>query len=80
MGADGHRIYSGVHVPSKAFAEVVKHEAGTPYITAEELMSLIGDKADITIYDTDLTKNIIPIVFRAPSVCRGRRSSIASRT
>ena len=30
--ADSHRIYSGVHVPSKAFAEVVEHEAGTPYI------------------------------------------------
>ncbi len=26
--AAGFRIYSGVHVPSKAFAEVVEHEAG----------------------------------------------------
>ncbi|MBS0220419.1 MAG: hypothetical protein JSR91_06735 [Proteobacteria bacterium] len=24
------RIYSGVHVPSKAFAEVVEHGAATP--------------------------------------------------
>ena len=30
-------IYSGVHVPSKAFAEVVEHEYGTPWISAEEL-------------------------------------------
>jgi 3-mercaptopyruvate sulfurtransferase SseA len=28
--AAGYRVYSGVHVPSKAFAEVVEHEAGTP--------------------------------------------------
>ena len=35
--AAGHLIYSGVHVPSKAFAEVVEHVAETPYITAEEL-------------------------------------------
>src|SRR5215831_17592781 len=30
-------VYSGVHVPSKAFAEVVEHEYGTPWISAEEL-------------------------------------------
>ena len=30
---------------------MVEHEAGTPYISAEELM-LIDDKADIAIYDT----------------------------
>ena len=28
--AAGYPIYSGVHVPSKAFAEVVEHEYGTP--------------------------------------------------
>src|SRR5499427_9439629 len=35
--AAGFPVYSGVHVPSKAFAEVVEHECGTPYITVEEL-------------------------------------------
>jgi rhodanese-related sulfurtransferase len=35
--AAGFPVYSGVHVPSKAFAEVVEHEYGTPWITAEEL-------------------------------------------
>ena len=35
--AAGFPIYSGVHVPSKAFAEVVEHEYGTPWISAEEL-------------------------------------------
>src|SRR5438128_59617 len=33
----GFPVYSGVHVPSKAFAEVVEHDYGTPWITAEEL-------------------------------------------
>src|ERR1700682_1637749 len=32
--AAGYRLYSGVHVPSKAFAEVVEHEAGTPYLSS----------------------------------------------
>ncbi|MCB1741095.1 MAG: hypothetical protein KDK91_12045, partial [Gammaproteobacteria bacterium] len=50
--AAGYRIYSGVHVPSKAFAEVVEHEAGTPHISAAELKALIDSKADIAIYDT----------------------------
>src|SRR3954454_18030437 len=35
--AAGYRLYSGVHVPSKAFAEVVEHEAGTPWISAPDL-------------------------------------------
>jgi len=32
----GYPLYAGVHVPSKAFAEVVEHEWGTPSITAED--------------------------------------------
>jgi hypothetical protein len=35
--AAGSPVYSGVHVPSKAFAEVVEHEYGTPWTSAEEL-------------------------------------------
>ena len=50
--AAGFRVYSGVHVPSKAFAEVVEHEAGTPWISVEELQALIDRKADIAIYDS----------------------------
>ena len=48
----GHPVYSGVHVPSKAFAEVVEHEAETPHIAADELKALIDEGADIAIYDT----------------------------
>jgi len=68
--AEGYPIYSGVHVPSKAFAEVVEHEAGTPYITAEELKALIDEKADIAIYDTrsyeEYHANSIPGAISAP--------------
>jgi rhodanese-related sulfurtransferase len=35
--AAGFPVYGGVHVPSKAFAEVVEHECATPWISAEEL-------------------------------------------
>ncbi len=50
--AAGYPVYSGVHVPSKAFAEVVEHEAETPWVSAEELQAMIDTNADIAIYDT----------------------------
>jgi len=68
--AVGFRIYSGVHVPSKAFAEVVEHEAATPWITAEELKALIDRKADIAIYDSrsfeEYHNNSIPTAVSVP--------------
>src|SRR5438045_102872 len=66
----GYRIYSGVHVPSKAFAEVVEHEAGTPYVTAPELKALIDGGADIAIFDSrsyeEYHNNSIPTAIRVP--------------
>lgn len=66
----GHHVYSGVHVPSKAFAEVVEHEAGTPYIDAQELKRLIDTDADIAIYDTrsyeEYHSNSIPGAVSVP--------------
>ncbi len=66
----GYRLYSGVHVPSKAFAEVVEHDAGTPWITAEELKALIDRKADIAIYDSrsyeEYNNNSIPGAISVP--------------
>lgn len=68
--AAGYRVYSGVHVPSKAFAEVVEHEAGTPWISAEELQALIDRKADIAIYDSrsfeEYHNNSIPTAISVP--------------
>jgi len=48
----GYPMYSGIHVPSKAFAEVVEHEAQTPSISAHELQQLIDDCADMVILDS----------------------------
>ncbi|MCW5737720.1 MAG: thiosulfate sulfurtransferase [Enhydrobacter sp.] len=68
--AAGFRIYSGVHVPSKAFAEVVEHEAATPWISAEELKALIDRKADIAIFDSrsfeEYHNNSIPTAVSVP--------------
>ncbi len=66
----GFHIYSGVHVPSKAFAEVVEHEANTPWISAEELKSLIDSKADIALFDSrsyeEFHGNSIPAAISVP--------------
>jgi rhodanese-related sulfurtransferase len=68
--AAGFRIYSGVHVPSKAFAEVVEHEAGTPWISAGDLQALIDSKADIAIWDSrsyeEYHNNSIPTAISVP--------------
>ncbi len=68
--AAGFRVYSGVHVASKAFAEVVEHEAGTPWISAEELQALIDRKADIAIYDSrsfeEYHNNSVPTAISVP--------------
>jgi rhodanese-related sulfurtransferase len=68
--AAGYRIYSGVHVPSKAFAEVVEHEAGTPWITAEQLKALLDSRADIALFDSrsydEYHDNSIPGAISVP--------------
>jgi len=68
--AAGYRIYSGVHVPSKAFAEVVEHEAHTPWITAETLNDLIETGADMALFDTrsfeEYHNNSIPTAISVP--------------
>jgi len=68
--AAGYRLYSGVHVPSKAFAEVVEHEAGTPWISAPDLKALIDRAADIAIFDSrsyeEYHNNSIPTAISVP--------------
>ena len=68
--AAGYRVYSGVHVPSQAFAEVVEHEAGTPWISAPDLQGLIDSGADIAIYDSrsyeEYHNNSIPSAISVP--------------
>ena len=66
----GYRVYSGVHVPSKAFAEVVEHEAGTPWIDAEQLKALLDSGADIALFDSrsyeEYHDNSIPGAISVP--------------
>src|SRR5271166_4962733 len=50
--AAGFPVYSGVHVPSKAFAEVVEHEYGTPWIGAEELADRQKRGERLAIFDS----------------------------
>ncbi len=68
--AAGFRIYSGVHVPSKAFAEVIEHEAGTPWISAPDLSALIESGADIAVLDSrsfeEYNTNSIPTAISVP--------------
>jgi rhodanese-related sulfurtransferase len=68
--AAGYRIYSGVNVPSKAFAEVVEHAAGTPWITAGQLQALIDSRADIALFDSrsyeEYHSNSIPGAVSVP--------------
>jgi rhodanese-related sulfurtransferase len=66
----GHRIYSGVHVPSKAFAEVVEHAAHTPWITAEELKAMMDRKENFVLFDSrsfeEFHENSIPTAISVP--------------
>ncbi len=48
----GFPIYSGVHVPSKAFAEFVEHEGGTPAMTPADLAARIAASDDLVILDS----------------------------
>ena len=66
----GYRIYSGVHVPSKAFAEVVEHEASTPWIDAAELNRSIQSGTDMVLFDSrsyeEFHNNSIPTAISVP--------------
>jgi rhodanese-related sulfurtransferase len=66
----GYRLYSGVHVPSKAFAEVVEHEAATPWVGAEELQRMMSNGDDIVVLDSrsyaEYRNNSIPTAVSVP--------------
>ena len=50
--AAGYEIYSGVHVPSKAFGEHVEHHDGTPRIAASELKARLDAREDLVVLDS----------------------------
>jgi rhodanese-related sulfurtransferase len=68
--AAGFPVYSGVHVPSKAFAEVVEHEYGTPWISAEKLAERQKRPDPIVIFDSrsyeEYHSNSIPGAISVP--------------
>jgi rhodanese-related sulfurtransferase len=68
--AAGFPVYSGVHVPSKAFAEVVEHEYATPWITAEELAQRQQRGERLAIFDSrsyeEYHSNSIPGAISVP--------------
>jgi rhodanese-related sulfurtransferase len=68
--AAGFPVYSGVHVPSKAFAEVVEHEYGTPWISAEELADRRERDERMAIFDSrsyeEYHSNSIPGAVSVP--------------
>src|SRR6516165_5306416 len=68
--AAGFPVYSGVHVPSKAFAEVVEHEYSTPWISAEELAERQKRGERLAIFDSrsyeEYHSNSIPGAISVP--------------
>ena len=50
--AAGFELYSGMHVPSKAFGEFVEHRYDTPAIDASELNDLLSEDTDLVILDS----------------------------
>jgi rhodanese-related sulfurtransferase len=49
--AAGFEVFQGVNVPSKAFGEVVEHDANTPRIPAEELNAMMARGENMVIVD-----------------------------
>lgn len=50
--AEGHEVFSGVNVPSKAFGEFVEHYYDTPRVAAAELQAMKDRGEDIVILDS----------------------------
>ncbi len=50
--AAGYEIYSGMHVPSKAFGEHIEHHDNTPRIAAAELKAKLDAGEDLVVLDS----------------------------
>jgi len=48
----GYELFSGVHVPSKAFGEFVEHAAATPRLAAAEVKALMDKGTDMVVLDS----------------------------
>src|SRR3546814_17865482 len=45
-------LFSGMHVPSKAFGEFVEHAYGTPSVSAEELKAIMDSGRKLVVLDS----------------------------
>ncbi len=63
-------LFSGMHVPSKAFGEFIEHERGTPSIGAAELDGLLRAGTDTVVLDSrpfdEYSKLSIPTSTNVP--------------
>jgi rhodanese-related sulfurtransferase/predicted metal-dependent enzyme (double-stranded beta helix superfamily) len=50
--AAGNELYSGMHVPSKAFGEHIEHRDNTPRIAAAELKAKLDAGEDLVVLDS----------------------------
>jgi rhodanese-related sulfurtransferase len=64
--AAGYVVFKGVNVPSKAFGEVVEHQAHTPSISADELHAMFERGEDLVVVD-----GRTPEEFRRMNIPRG---------
>ena len=48
----GYELFSGVHVPSKAFGEFIEHRAATPRLDAAEVKALMDKRTDMIVLDS----------------------------
>src|SRR5450830_473698 len=63
-------LFSGMHVPSKAFGEFVEHNSGTPSISATELDGLMRAGTDLVVLDSrpfdEYSRVSIPTLTNVP--------------
>jgi rhodanese-related sulfurtransferase len=68
--AAGFEVFSGVHVPSKAFGEFVEHDSGTPSVSPEELDALMKSGTDMVVLDSrpqdEYVRMTIPTAINVP--------------
>lgn len=66
----GYELFEGMHVPSKAFGELVEEQCGTPRLAAEEIHRLREAGEDMVILDsrpfTEYVRQSIPGAIDCP--------------
>ena len=73
----GFVLFSGVHVPSKAFGEFVEHDSGTPSVSAQELDALMRAGTDMVVLDSPAVRRIFARLDPDRHQCARRRTGAA---